>query len=194
MKDNTCRGKMLPSSEYLAQCFDYDPQTGLITRKSRPESHFRSRKAFLVAESRFAGKAAGNINSAGYLLIGLDGSTYLAHRIAWKLMHGDDPDYIDHINGFRTDNRIDNLRNTTCQQNQSNKALSKKSSTNIYGVTICSHQKAFRVYITQNYKRHFLGSTKDFLEACCLRKSAENTFGFHENHGRKRAMNARRER
>lgn len=40
-------------------------------------------------------------------------------------------------------------------------------------------------YFYANGKTYHLGSSKDFFEAACLRKSAERKFGFSLNHGRK---------
>jgi len=46
--------------------------------------------------------------------------------------------------------------------------------------------KSLNVFVTKignNWKKINLINTKDFFEACCARKSAENKYGFHENHG-----------
>ena len=60
------------------------------------------------------GKAHG-----GYRRVGNE----LAHRVAWRLMTGEDPGhlYVDHINGDRADNRWENLRLVTPQQNAWNR-------------------------------------------------------------------------
>jgi hypothetical protein len=50
----------------------------------------------------------------------------LGHRLAWFLHYGNLPNnLIDHIDGNRTNNKIDNLRDVTNQQNQWNRTTAK---------------------------------------------------------------------
>lgn len=37
--------KILPDREYLVQCFDYDPISGVLTWKNRPLEHFYDMRA-----------------------------------------------------------------------------------------------------------------------------------------------------
>jgi hypothetical protein len=71
-------------------------------KKKTPTSHYESHKA---------GDVAGVINEDGFIEIMIDGEEYLAHRLVWMYVHGKFPDgEINHINGDKTDNRIENLR------------------------------------------------------------------------------------
>ena len=90
--------KELPNQERLKEVLDYDMISGLFTwRKNR--------------RSGLIGKKAGSKDS-GYLPIRVDGTHYLAHRLAWVWMTGDDPQSlsIDHINRDGMDNSWNNLR------------------------------------------------------------------------------------
>ena len=69
--------------------------------------------------------AKGCINSAGYMLtrlrIGGKHPTIALHHMVWVLVHGRFPTLIDHINGDKTDNRLENLREVSYSENNKNK-------------------------------------------------------------------------
>lgn len=67
-------------------------------------------------------KPLGYVNQRGYLqsTINVNGKKYqvLLHRLAWRLHYGEWPKYtINHKNGIKTDNRIENLEDTTIDEN-----------------------------------------------------------------------------
>ena len=66
----------------------------------------------------------GTINSAGYMItrlrIGGQHPAIHLHHIVWAVVHGRLPTQIDHINGDRTDNHIENLREVTPEDNRFN--------------------------------------------------------------------------
>lgn len=86
---------------------------------------------------------------------------------------------VDHIDGNKINDRIENLRIVTLSVNQRNSKIPKNNKTGIIGVT--NKSGGFVV----NCAGMYIGYFKDFLEACCARKSAERLMGFHANHGRK---------
>lgn len=73
-----------------------------------------------MTANKVAGRAAGSINSKGYLITGIDGKTYLNHRIIFLMHHGYLPSLIDHIDRNRTNNNIDNLRGASRRTNALN--------------------------------------------------------------------------
>lgn len=69
------------------------------------------------------GRAAGNCHKqTGYVRVGVNGKQQLAHRVIWEMYNGPIPIgmQVDHINGNRCDNRLENLRVVTSQQNKWN--------------------------------------------------------------------------
>lgn len=122
------------TAEDVRRELNYDPETGEFTRKT---SFFKTR----------IGEKAGSISkSAGYVVIAVCGSQYLAHRLAWLYTHGCwPPNFIDHINGVKTDNRIANLREATSGENMQNQRKARgNSKTGMLGVR---HNKASGNYV-----------------------------------------------
>lgn len=126
------------------------------------------------------GSEAGTINSTGRRIVEIEGKKYLSHRIIWEMHNGDIPAdlCIDHIDGNKLNNHIENLRLVTLSINQRNSKVPRNSKTGIMGVT--AHKGGYVVQCAGKYVGYF----KDFFEACCARKSAEPSMGFHKNHGR----------
>ena len=78
---------------------------------------------------------AGCINSHGYRKVKVDGVLYSVHRVVWAVAHGSWPEnQIDHINGIRDDNRLENLREATVSQNRINSGIQINTKSGIKGV------------------------------------------------------------
>ena len=81
------------------------------------------------------GYEAKAINNKGYKIVGFKGTNYLVHRVAWFLAKGEQPPKeIDHINNDKLDNRIENLRGVTRNQNQHNSKIYKNNKSGVKGV------------------------------------------------------------
>lgn len=155
----------------LKSILEYNPDTGLFVRLKRSGAR------------GIAGDVAGCKNNNGYIVITIDGKLYQSHRLAYLYMTGEWPNNIDHINHSRNDNRWINLRSVTCGENQKNKSKQKNNKTGITGVCWSSRWKNWRAQINGNGKNIAIGHFIDKFEAICARKSAENKYGFHKNHG-----------
>lgn len=132
----------------LRGVLDYNPSTGVFVWKVRPSAR------------TFVGDLAGNLTAGGYREVKFRRKSYLAHRLAWLYVYGVWPlETIDHINGNRLDNRIENLRDVTLSQNCQNKHRAKRTSrTGLRGVSVTDKRSKFRAAITVAGKTKNLGS------------------------------------
>ena len=163
--------------EYYSRIFTYDPESGELRWNAL-------RKGTTIGSA--AGSACkdkhGNVR---YLRVWVDDRQYRAHRIAWLLHYGEWPAHeIDHIDGNPLNNKLSNLRDVSHAENKKNIRLHKNNASGIHGVWWSKYTNAWKPYINAGGSRTYLGSFRDFFEACCIRKSAELQRGFHENHGR----------
>jgi len=98
------------------------------------------------------GDRAGCFKKDGYRRVQVYGKRILEHRVIYEMHHGPIPEgmEIDHINGIRDDNRIENLRVVTRTENQHNVKSVKG---------ICFHKAAgkFMASITVDRKQIYLG-------------------------------------
>lgn len=70
------------------------------------------------------GSVAGGLTAKGYVKISIDYKEYRAHYICWYLHYGEWPDFnIDHVNGDKADNAINNLRKATSSENNLNRSI-----------------------------------------------------------------------
>lgn len=176
--------------ELLHRLFCLNGETGILFWRPRPLSDFagegwKQRKACATWNSRFAGKIAGRPADGEYISVAVDGVHYKAHRIVFAMANGRWPTLvIDHINGDRSDNRPENLRETTQKINSRNQKRRVRSSPLGHGIYVDPRTSLYVVAITDaGIKRH-IGQYKDLREARIARAAAERALGYHSNHGR----------
>ena len=136
--------------QYLEECLSYEASTGVFTWKERPLHHFKSTQWQKAWNTRFAGLVTGYQDSQGHLQIKVDGTKYAAHRLAFIIMLGECPDYIDHIDQDKTNNSFNNLRACTTSQNKANVRGNK-------GVYPTRNGK-WRAQICKDYKIKYIGT------------------------------------
>jgi hypothetical protein len=137
----------------LREVLDYNPDTGVFVRR-------------LKQSGVKQGKISGSLTLEKYQVTSIDRKTYKCHRLAWLYMTGKFPDgQIDHINGNRSDNRFENLRDVTHTQNIQNqrKAQMSNKSTGVLGVF--KNGSGFAARISHNNTKIYLGTFKTTEEA-----------------------------
>jgi len=119
-----------------------------------------------------------------YARIVIDGKDHKLHRIIFLYHHGYLPDIIDHINGDRYDNRIENLREANTYQNRQNSRIYSTSKSGVKNVCWAENCQKWRVTFSINGKRKTFGYYVDLEEAKQVATSMRDKY-FKEfaNHG-----------
>lgn len=144
------------SIELVREYLDYCKDSGLISWIKSPTGVVKS------------GSPAGRLDSKGYLSFHFRRKKFKAHRVAFAIYHGRWPDVIDHINGIKTDNRIENLRECTHEQNmQNSRVYVKKDKTSKFsGVCRTASKKSpWSAHIRVKQQLHYLGVFSSEIEA-----------------------------
>jgi hypothetical protein len=135
------------TQDKLKEYFDY--KDGNLFWKKQPASHIK------------VGDVVGTINKRGYVQVKFLCKRFYAHRLIYFMFNGYFPQEVDHIDGNKTNNKIENLREATPAQNRHNRKISKNNTSGIKGV---SWNKKENVWIAQcqvNKKNYFLGRYHD---------------------------------
>jgi len=104
----------------------------------------------------------------GYRRVRVDGKYYYIHRLVWFLLTNKEiPEdlYIDHIDGNRQNNHIENLRLATALENQYNKQRQNSGTSTYKGVWFDSVKDCWKASIRFKDKRHYIGQFETELEA-----------------------------
>ena len=167
----------LPSQDYLLQRLCYDMQTGVLTWK-------RSPKLSNAINAKIANKPALScLSASGYLRGRIDQKCVQAHRVIWKMVHGTEPEEIDHINGDRSDNRIENLQASNRLKNSKNMRRRSDNSSGVTGVWWHKAKKKWAASINDNKKRIHLGLFESKEAANEARSKYKERLGYTARHG-----------
>lgn len=129
----------------VADMFLYDAHTGNLLRKKS-------------VGGSLAGSVAGTKTDNGYINVSVKGRLYRAHRLVWLICKGNWPHGdIDHIDGNRSNNKIENLRQTTRSENMQNQRFPRGNNKNgLLGIS--SNKGRWMARINVNGKQIYLGT------------------------------------
>lgn len=133
----------------IRELFAYDPEDGVLYR-------------------RRTWKRAGRKMPSGYYCLQVDGVEWREHRIVWEWVNGvtlTENDEIDHIDGDRGNNRIENLRKATRAENQWNAKVRKDNTSGFKGVSWNKKSQRWTANISINGKVTYLGAFPTAEEA-----------------------------
>lgn len=170
----------------LRKLLRYEPDTGFLFWLPRPASMFPCKCAQHRWNLRHAGKQAFNIKTEnGYLKSSILGRQVLAHRAVWAFVNGEWPKHqIDHMDGDRTNNRIENLRDVPEYINHRNNARKRGTTAPYNGVSQDKRTNRWIARIHYDGLSRHVGVYDTLEEAIQARRAAEAANGFHPNHGR----------
>ena len=174
----------------MRKLFSYSMETGRLLWKERSVDMCSSQHAMKSFNMKKANTEAGSVrvNGSGkrYLVVKVDGDVHLVHRICYAITTGEQPEYIDHINGDGTDNRWENIRCVSVTDNNRNMRLFATNTSGFSGVYAIGDRWQSIIWV--NCTQINLGVFDTKQEAVAARKAAEKVCGYHANHGKKRNL------
>jgi hypothetical protein len=150
--------------DYVLSAFDY--QDGQLIRK--------------IGRINEVGSIAGCVHKGtGYIHIKINAKAFKAHRLIFLYHYGYFPEFVDHIDGNKQNNRIENLREANKQENSQNQKVRWTNSSGVKGVSWHKVNKKWKVALCKNYRSYYFGTYEDKELAELV--SMEATDLLHEN-------------
>lgn len=173
------------TAEMCRQLVRYDPQTGKLFWRWRSREWFADQRAFSSWNAKHADREAFiQPNDEGYLRGVMLRRTFRAQRVAWAVFHGHWPaGEIDHINGLKADNRIENLRDVPKKANCRNRRIRSDNRSGATGVALDLNTMRWRATIRALGRNVHLGVFDTKESAVAARAAAQAEYGYHPNHG-----------
>lgn len=148
-----------------ARRYDSRPDVAELHRLFRYDA---GRLYWRVARGRSSpGKIAGRIMANGYESVRISGRAHYTHRVVFAMHHERWPvGQLDHINGVRSDNRIENLREATASQNShASVGISPRNTSGFRGVSKREYGRKWRASIAVDGRFISLGVYSSSIEA-----------------------------
>jgi len=123
-----------------------------------------------------AGEEAGRTDGQGYRTVRFNYKMYRTHHLIYLMFHGVLPKIIDHINGNRLDNRIENLRIATESQNNCNKVRQINNTSGSKNVKWHERIKKYEVSVQINKERKYIGVFEDLELADLVAQMAREKY------------------
>lgn len=121
-------------------------------------------------------KHAGWLNNTGYLRMSFKGTKILVHQVVFLWHYGYIPKMLDHINGNRLDNRIENLRECSPYENQLNSKTRVDNKSGCRNVSFSTERNQWNVRCNVQGKRKYIGIFEDLELACLVAEEARDKF------------------
>jgi len=126
--------------------------------------------------SRKKGRHIGTPHNKGYRAANFNGRRCLLHTLVFAYHYGYFPKMLDHIDGDRLNNRIENLRECTHKENGYNSKTRSNNTSGHKGVSLqrSVNKWTVRLKIGETYK--YFGLYEDFELACLVADEARSKY------------------
>jgi len=163
--------------EKLRQALTYDAKKGVFTWNIDVYTGKGNRLLLIKRGTR-----AGCLQKEGYRTIRYQGKLYFEHKLAFIFAKNIIPIFIDHVDGNKQNNKINNLRECTREQNGQNRTKCLCNTSGFKGVCFHKKQKKYIAQIKINGVHHWLGTFINAKEAAkAYDKRAAIEFGKFAN-------------
>jgi len=166
------------TQDELKSRLHYNPETGIFTWLDNPS-------ASTAWRNRYPGRRAGTSHKLGYIVISINKQRHLAHRLAFLYVFGRIPISIDHVDGDPSNNKIENLRETTQAGNMRNICINCRNTSGMMGVAWDSSRAKWCAWINVNGRQVDRKRFTSKADAIRHRQRLESKYGFHANHGKR---------
>lgn len=168
---------------FVQETFEF--RNGTLFWRERPISHFANESYAKRWNKRFAGKPIGLWLAKGdYARIGVGKHSFLVHRVIWFFAYDEWPSGdIDHINGDKQDNRLENLRSVTRSENLRNMIRRSDNKSGCTGVYWRKGEGKWIATVTVRGRTTYLGRFRHKANAIEARLTAQTQLGFTKRHG-----------
>ena len=122
------------------------------------------------------GYKAGFANTFNYRIVGINGKNYKIHRIVFLMHYGYLPRILDHIDGNRSNNKIENLREANFIQNAQNAKIQKNNKSGFKGVSWDKNNNKWRVCVSIDGKQKHIKFFDDLELADLVAQEARNKY------------------
>jgi hypothetical protein len=119
---------------------------------------------------------AGTKSGHGYKKITFNKKRYYVHQLMYLMHYGFIPKLIDHIDGNKSNNNIENLREATKSQNACNSNMNINNSSGYKGVAWHKTAKKWVVQLIVNDKQKYFGCYDDIELADLVAQEGRNKY------------------
>ena len=160
--------------ERLLELLTFNPGTGKF--------HNRTKRSDKIVEGKEAGCYP---KGRRYAVIGIDGTQYYLHQLAWFYIHAVWPEEaIDHKDNDGFNNRISNLRLATPSQNQHNTRTPRNNTSGVKGVCWDKKRRKWMATLSINRRKKFIGYFDDLkIAEMAIQQQRQLIHQEFHNHG-----------